>query len=463
MEENFLFLDSLGNYSSVPEGMVKNESGRGPTASGTKRETGESRNAGYNLFHPDRSDTSPDVIVKVEPEEESYLWGLNGHRAIPQISNIGFCVAGRRQEEVAPSRSGHKDGAPSQERERQRNVKFSEEENDILIKKISENYEKILGKLTTRTSTSEKKAIWRDIATSVNSVSAYSRTTMQCKKRYADIKKKVKEKMAKQSRHQSGSGPRGAVSFWPYEKYLMSLISCEAVLGIQKMADPGHMSDEDDIVSHVRPFCREIGNSSLSAQSLLTTEDDSPEMAEDSLLSGAEKVMTLSDGSLELEQDSQESQHDLHVSQGHTINSAAPSAVAPLPSVSDQDPQRDHLLFERSVHKKLNHLSACIKAQTSVLRQTNSILQNLSSSVQNGFQQLIHVIQQAVTIMSPDYQSTPQSSSHMAATPTPDTRGHNSASRGGHVRRGLHLHGRMSRGHCPYISSPPTKKSRGRS
>ncbi|XP_063297894.1 uncharacterized protein LOC134586351 isoform X2 [Pelobates fuscus] len=390
---------------------------------------------------------------------------MNGDREIPPATSTGFSIPGRRPHRDVPHRTGHREGAPVQERERQRNVKFSEEENDILIKKISENYEKILGKLTTRTSTSEKKAIWRDIAACVNSVSAYSRTTMQCKKRYADIKKKVKEKMAKQSRHQSGagSGTRGAVSFWPYEKYLMSLISCEPVLGLQRMTEPGHVNNEGGIVSQLRPCWRDIGNSSGSAQTLPASEDQMDEecleIAEDSVLGGGEKVMTLSDVTPEFEDDSQESDN-IQILQGGT-----PPLVTTTPqsTVCDHStPHREHMLFERSVHKKLNHLSACIKTQTSVLRQTNTILQNLSSSVQNGFQQLVNVIQQAITVMSPGYQSSPQPTSQITATTTTETRVHNVSSRGSHGRRGLPIRGRVSRGHCPYITSPPAKKSRGR-
>ncbi|XP_053314444.1 nuclear apoptosis-inducing factor 1-like [Spea bombifrons] len=448
MEKSFLVLDSLGNYSAAPEGLLKNESVREPgVCPKIKRECKVPQNSGYELFNPDLSDATPDVIVKVEPEEDPCTWGaeLRRQRDIQRTTSRGFSTF--RWRENARLRMIQREGIPLQERERQRNFKFSEEENDVLIKKISENYEKILGKLTPRTSTSEKKAIWRDIAACVNSVSVYSRTPMQCKKRYADIKKKVKEKMAKQARYQGGRGS-GPVSFWPYEKRVMSLISSKAGLGLPKIADSGHVSDEDHglNVSNLRPSWLDVGNSSSSALPPPLTEhhgrEESLEMAEDSSLGVAEKDVSLSDGTVE--QDSPESDHNVDCSQGDPTPSA-PS----LSSVSDHSQQS---LFERSLHKKLNYLSTCIKAQTMVLRQTNSILQNLSSNLQTGFQQLVNVIQQAVTVMSPDHQLAPQSTSPTAAATAPDTRMRSVPAR--------NVRGRMSRGQCPYISSPPAKKSR---
>ncbi|KAM4689894.1 uncharacterized protein WCC33_018489 [Rhinophrynus dorsalis] len=414
-----------------------------------------------DLSPTDRSDSSPDVIVKIEPEEDQFPWApeLNGVREIPPTTSTGSSII-RRSHKLGKEREGlesqrtHRESAPYRERERQRNVKFSEEENDVLIKKISENYDKILGKLTTRTSTSEKKAIWRDIVASVNSVSAYCRTTMQCKKRYADIKKKVKEKMAKQYRHQSSSssGRRVVVSFWPYEKYLMRLISCESVLGLHS----GRLAEEEDLgVSHLRPSWRQAGHSLSTLQTLPLSEDQMEEenmeaSVDDASFSGPEKIITLSDLSPELEQDSQE------IEQIPGPPSPPPAETNLLPS--DPDPLlREEQLFGRSLHKRINHLSACVKAQTSVLRQTNAILQTMSSNMQNGFQQLVTVIQHAVSVLRPDCQP-PDSTNTSPA----EAIGHGVVPRGSPIRRGELVRGRMSRGRRPLSSSPPSKKNRGR-
>ncbi|KAG8429090.1 hypothetical protein GDO86_018328, partial [Hymenochirus boettgeri] len=196
-----------------------------------------------------------EVTVKIEPEEQQEMWhpernleleiSPRAHAALPITSRHPGHT--RERGELRPIRG---ERGPVPERERQRSFKFTEEENDILIRKILENYDKILGKLATRTSTTEKAAIWRNIAAAVNGVSAYTRTTMQCKKRYADIKKKVKEKMAKQRRHQSRAASRHwvAVSFWPYEKYLMRLISCENEL-IAPDTNQGTLMIQEQIMS----------------------------------------------------------------------------------------------------------------------------------------------------------------------------------------------------------------------
>lgn len=134
------------------------------------------------------------------------------------------------------------------ERERLRNVKFSDRENNVLVRKISENYEKILGRLITGTSAAEKKEIWRDIVAAVNSVSHHTRTVAQCKKRYSDIKKKVKEKLAKQR-----GGKQVNVFFWPYEKHMLSLMSSKMALSLNGEVDSPAMSEEEDSAHTLTP------------------------------------------------------------------------------------------------------------------------------------------------------------------------------------------------------------------
>ncbi|XP_018121589.1 myb-related transcription factor, partner of profilin isoform X2 [Xenopus laevis] len=131
------------------------------------------------------------------------------------------------------------------EHERQRKARFSEEENDVLINSILPHYDKLFGKLAARTSTAVKNALWREIAAAVNAISAYPRSLQNCKKRYADVKRKVKEKLCKIAKHSLATGDRAplSISFWPYERIMEKIISAEVVAGVPGATDSGRMAE----------------------------------------------------------------------------------------------------------------------------------------------------------------------------------------------------------------------------
>ncbi|KAM4771900.1 uncharacterized protein WCC33_003646 [Rhinophrynus dorsalis] len=242
MEENFLFLSSLGTYTSMPERMVKSESmedlrGRGQEVN-HERQILENTNSG-------NSDSSP-IIVKIEPDDEEYSWGpeLNGEREMPP--SISTVSQPQSDCEMTPSQLEEALQSQQQaERERQRKVRFSEEENDVLINSIMPHYDKLFGRLAARTSTAVKNALWREIASSVNAISAYPRSLQNCKKRYADVKRKVKDKLCKIAKHRRATGGRAPlnISFWPYERVMEKIISADIVAGVPGATDSGRLTD----------------------------------------------------------------------------------------------------------------------------------------------------------------------------------------------------------------------------
>ncbi|KAE8605876.1 hypothetical protein XENTR_v10015362 [Xenopus tropicalis] len=249
MEENFLFLGTVGTYPSAPGNMMKREPREemGGCSQGIKREVPD--------ISPGLSDGTPNIIVKIEPDGESYGWSpkLNGVQetaAEPGIqqhyrANMATPMDESQQHHRANMAAPMDESQQQAERERQRKARFSEEENDVLINSVMPHYDKLFGKLATRTSTAVKNALWREIASAVNAISAYPRSLQNCKKRYADVKRKVKEKLckvAKQRRATGGTVPLN-ISFWPYERIMEKIISADAIAAVPGATDSGRMAD----------------------------------------------------------------------------------------------------------------------------------------------------------------------------------------------------------------------------
>ncbi|KAE8623356.1 hypothetical protein XENTR_v10005577 [Xenopus tropicalis] len=85
----------------------------------------------------------------------------------------------------------------------------------------------------------KKNKAWKDIAEHVNSVGVCVRNVHQCKKRYQDIKRCLKKKLAEKSRYRSGTGggPAKRVHYTRYEELLRTYIHRESVRGVSGMFD----------------------------------------------------------------------------------------------------------------------------------------------------------------------------------------------------------------------------------
>ncbi|XP_063804244.1 myb-related transcription factor, partner of profilin-like [Pseudophryne corroboree] len=124
-------------------------------------------------------------------------------------------------------------------RDRMRNIKFTEEENDVLVTKVLENYPKLYGDDATRTSSSEKKRIWRGILESINCLGVSVRNMDTCKKRFTDCKRFVRAKMSKHWQHTT-TGPALNVYYTDWEEKIKAIICPlgEGIPGLIDSADP---------------------------------------------------------------------------------------------------------------------------------------------------------------------------------------------------------------------------------
>ncbi|XP_053570340.1 uncharacterized protein LOC128660488 isoform X2 [Bombina bombina] len=121
-------------------------------------------------------------------------------------------------------------GTGAAESESKRNPAFTEQENEILAQKIEQYYEKLFGKFSDRTSSFEKDAIWQEIADSVSALDVRPRSVSKCKRRYSDLKIKVKAKMAKMNAEYKKTF-RLPVTFTTSENIIKQLIPSHLMCG----------------------------------------------------------------------------------------------------------------------------------------------------------------------------------------------------------------------------------------
>ncbi|XP_075057016.1 uncharacterized protein LOC142143202 [Mixophyes fleayi] len=115
-----------------------------------------------------------------------------------------------------------------------RNVRFSHDENCVLVHNIIPCYEVILGNLAARTPLRRRHQLWGRVCDAVNAVGPLKRTVAHCRKRFSDIKRRLKEKMAQERRstRRTGGGPPLRVEYTSYEEELRQIMPREIVEGI---------------------------------------------------------------------------------------------------------------------------------------------------------------------------------------------------------------------------------------
>ncbi|KAJ1088122.1 hypothetical protein NDU88_001281 [Pleurodeles waltl] len=111
---------------------------------------------------------------------------------------------------------------------------FNAEEQEILVKEVTEHQHQLL--ITSKCPISRREAIWQQIVGKINSVAEVQRTVIECKKRWHDCKRRTKEKMARNRKAalQTGSGsPAPQEALDHMEEMVAAVIPEEIVTGIQ--------------------------------------------------------------------------------------------------------------------------------------------------------------------------------------------------------------------------------------
>ncbi|XP_071979214.1 uncharacterized protein [Engystomops pustulosus] len=120
-----------------------------------------------------------------------------------------------------------------------RNIKFSFDENCVLVHESVGVWDGIIGRNAATTSQSQKNLLWSRIAEAVNAAGSQPRSVENCKKRLRNIISGVKAKMVDQQKHsqQNGGAPCLDLQFLSYEEELMHVIGPDIVRPIEGHVD----------------------------------------------------------------------------------------------------------------------------------------------------------------------------------------------------------------------------------
>ncbi|XP_029447986.1 uncharacterized protein LOC115085754 [Rhinatrema bivittatum] len=88
---------------------------------------------------------------------------------------------------------------------RKRKEKFSPIELEILVAEVTKSHSKLYGSERVNLSQPERERIWADIARKINAVARSPRTTRDLRRRWDDMKRRTKEKLALMRRRSAGS------------------------------------------------------------------------------------------------------------------------------------------------------------------------------------------------------------------------------------------------------------------
>ncbi|KAJ8335323.1 hypothetical protein SKAU_G00386650 [Synaphobranchus kaupii] len=89
---------------------------------------------------------------------------------------------------------------------RQRKERLTAEETDLLVHEVKAREEKIYGNRRVPPKLLEVKQAWDEVAVSISSFSGITRTAAQCHKRYNDVRRRAKRKLATHRSQNSGTG-----------------------------------------------------------------------------------------------------------------------------------------------------------------------------------------------------------------------------------------------------------------
>ncbi|KAJ1161643.1 hypothetical protein NDU88_002127 [Pleurodeles waltl] len=133
---------------------------------------------------------------------------------------------------------------------KKRKCRFSAEEQEILVKEVTEHQHQLF--VTSKLPISRREAIWQQIVDKVNSVAEVRRTVIECMKRWHDCKHRTKEKMAsnrKAALQTGGGSPAHQEALDHMEEIVTAVIPEEIVTGIQ-----GQDSTDYQETTHMQDF-----------------------------------------------------------------------------------------------------------------------------------------------------------------------------------------------------------------
>ncbi|XP_029463815.1 myb-related transcription factor, partner of profilin-like [Rhinatrema bivittatum] len=125
-------------------------------------------------------------------------------------------------------------------------MRFSAEDNDLLIEGVLHHYAHLFGNLAVKTSKAAKGQIWATIAGDITRQSDIPRTGEQVAHRYRDIKAQLKQKIAERNQYMRDTGGRSPypIRFTEMERRLMQRLGPDVFEGLDPRLDTSHLEDE---------------------------------------------------------------------------------------------------------------------------------------------------------------------------------------------------------------------------
>ncbi|XP_077323349.1 uncharacterized protein LOC143957092 isoform X1 [Lithobates pipiens] len=116
-----------------------------------------------------------------------------------------------------------------------RNIRFSHEENCVLVHTVMDNWTSLYGAQSQKISFAQKKYLWQTVVSAVNAVSHYGRTVHHCKKRLSDIKRYLRTKLAAHKKYPRGTGGSTPMDLklTEYEEELLLVVGEEVMTGLE--------------------------------------------------------------------------------------------------------------------------------------------------------------------------------------------------------------------------------------
>ncbi|KAJ8360196.1 hypothetical protein SKAU_G00167210 [Synaphobranchus kaupii] len=117
---------------------------------------------------------------------------------------------------------------------RQRKERFTTSETDLLVREVKAREQQIYGSRRVPPKLVEVKQAWDEVAASISSFSGITRSVAQCRKRYNDVRRRGKRKLAAhRSQHSltGGGPPMASEDLTPAEDIAASTLSAESIEG----------------------------------------------------------------------------------------------------------------------------------------------------------------------------------------------------------------------------------------
>ncbi|XP_078533913.1 myb-related transcription factor, partner of profilin-like [Lissotriton helveticus] len=141
-----------------------------------------------------------------------------------------------------------KDAPQDKETPRKRKRKISDKELELLIEGVSSKHDRLFGKLSLKVPEAEKRKMWLHIKERVKTVGVTHHSIDDLKKRWYDLRKRAKERIAERVKDAAGTGG-GISSVTPntaLEDLVEATIEPEAVVGVTQLDTSGAAAGGED-------------------------------------------------------------------------------------------------------------------------------------------------------------------------------------------------------------------------